>query len=611
MVATLMVANMNCNAATQDSIRRSSTNRNNERRKNMKRNILKLACLAVAVLLAACSSEDMVGEGKKVDVSKGITFQFSEERFLPGTFSGATRAAMQPQVVDLGNGMEAEMTLEPDSSCMGNTRAGDTPISDGHYMIYAIKTEDGQRYDGLKGEVKNGKFIPDTPTPWYLEPGKEYTFVCWSDAASNYGTEILVSGGNNAMVGTTVHTVAYDDDDVVPFVMRHLDARVRVQFNTYTAPMKNAEITGLAGDGTINAYRKFDLKGNLTYADISAPPSVAGTFDITPAYTPSAQTIVYKHLLKNSLYYSDGSRISILDGPFYWKSTSTLYGKPVSGYTSHPTNGSAGGIGLYSTLQKNHSYTWKVNIRPSVLYLFSDGTVGTLGDADGRHPIGIVVKEKTSESDKGTAIALTSAGDVNSFNLAQQTSDGKPFLKPVTGVTDGEEIAYSTNYYNPSYFTSKGKPVPTVPPGEWSDLFTYYEGFNGNQSKHQAFYIANQYTPLHSVTGANVGKWYIPTDAEWKQVLTRYGALQNNFIGNLGTAWEWPSTNPNDYGVWNKTKFDAYFTNVSGATAPRITWPTGVACVDGSALSNGSGICYVQMLSYSGNDVDVRPFVHF
>ena len=586
-------------------------NRNNERRKNMKRNILKLACLAVAVLLSACSSEDMVGEGKKVDVSKGITFQFSEERFLPGTFSSTTRAAMQPQVVDLGNGMEAEMTLEPDSSCMGNTRAGDTPISDGHYMIYAIKTEDGQRYDGLKGEVKNGKFIPDTPTPWYLEPGKEYTFVCWSDAASNYGTEILVSGGNNAMVGTTVHTVAYDDDDVVPFVMRHLDARVRVQFNTYTAPMKNAEITGLAGDGTINAYRKFDLKGNLTYADISAPPSVAGTFDITPAYTPSAQTIVYKHLLKNSLYYSDGSRISILDGPFYWKSTSTLYGKPVSGYTSHPTNGSAGGIGLYSTLQKNHSYTWKVNIRPSVLYLFSDGTVGTLGDADGRHPIGIVVKEKTSESDKGTAIALTSAGDVNSFNLAQQTSDGKPFLKPVTGVTDGEEIAYSTNYYNPSYFTSKGKPVPTVPPGEWSDLFTYYEGSNGNQSKHQAFYIANQYTPLHPVTGANVGKWYIPTDAEWKQVLTRYGALQNNFIGNLGTAWEWPSTNPNDYGVWNKTKFDAYFTNVSGATAPRITWPTGVACVDGSALSNGSGICYVQMLSYSGNDVDVRPFVHF
>ena len=517
MVATLMVANMNCNAATQDSIRRSSTNRNNERRKNMKRNILKLACLAVAVLLSACSSEDMVGEGKKVDVSKGITFQFSEERFLPGTFSGATRAAMQPQVVDLGNGMEAEMTLEPDSSCMGNTRAGDTPISDGHYMIYAIKTEDGQRYDGLKGEVKNGKFIPDTPTPWYLEPGKEYTFVCWSDAASNYGTEILVSGGNNAMVGTTVHTVAYDDDDVVPFVMRHLDARVRVQFNTYTAPMKNAEITGLAGDGTINAYRKFDLKGNLTYADISAPPSVAGTFDITPAYTPSDRTIVYKHLLKNSLYYSDGSRISILDGPFYWKSTSTLYGKPVSGYTSHPTNGSAGGIGLYSTLQKNHSYTWKVNIRPSVLYLFSDGTVGTLGDADGRHPIGIVVKEKTSASDQGTACGLQALHEGFPASSEASPTLGPDIKTNTSNFPDMESAKNDMDGYKWTWEAS-GSALGTV---------------NANNTHLGMYYWPAHYNPSFAITGSNVGKWYLPAIGEWNLFAKNVCGWDGNNPGSL------------------------------------------------------------------------------
>ena len=254
-----------------------------------------------------------------------------------------------------------------------------------------------------------------------------------------------------------------------------------------------------------------------------------------------------------------------------------------------------------------------------MLYLFSDGTVGTLGDADGRHPIGIVVKEKTSESDKGTAIALTSAGDVNSFNLAQQTS----FLKPVTGVTDGEEIAYSTNYYNPSYFTSKGKPVPTVPPGEWSDLFTYYEGSNGSQSKHQAFYIANQYTPLHPVTGANVGKWYIPTMTEWKQALTRLGELKNNFIGDAGGSWEWPDfDDAGKWGVWNQSKFNACFTNVAGATEPNILWAAGAAVADGGELWSrndlettfgvkGIGLVYVVVLSYGGNDVDVRPFVQF
>ena len=532
----------------------------------MKRNILKLACLAVAVLLSACSSEDMVGEGKKVDVSKGITFQFSEERFLPGTFSSTTRAAMQPQVVDLGNGMEAEMTLEPDSSCMGNTRAGDTPISDGHYMIYAIKTEDGQRYDGLKGEVKNGKFIPDTPTPWYLEPGKEYTFVCWKDKIEDNGTyypsivdngtEIQVYVGSNGMVGTTVHTVAYDDDDVVPFQMKHLDARVRVQFNTYTAPMKNAEIRWLSGDGTDNAQRTFDLKGNLTYADIGPFPNVSGAFDITPAYTPSAQTIVYKHLLKNSLYYPDGSYIHLLDGPFEWTSTSTLYGKPVSGYTSHPTNGSAGGQSLSSALQKNHSYTWKVNIRPSVLYLFSDGTVGTLGDADGRHPIGIVVKEKTSTSDKGLACALNAGLGIIPWGYRGTNY----FIAGGDGSFDnmkGYEYTYTTNYYNPAAFTEYGLPMATTPPAEQQILLPTY-------------YYAAHYNPGVPVTGANIGKWFLPSAGQVKLLLKRYADLKEaDMPTDFYDFWSPPTPIP---GVpINITKLKKVFTD-GGATWVGDQW---------------------------------------
>ena len=494
----------------------------------MKRNILKLACLAVAVLLAACSSEDMVGEGKKVDVSKGITFQFSEERFLPGTFSSTTRAAMQPQVVDLGNGMEAEMTLEPDSSCMGNTRAGDTPISDGHYMIYAIKTEDGQRYDGLKGEVKNGKFIPDTPTPWYLEPGKEYTFVCWKDkieyngtyypSIADNGTEIQVNVGSNAMIGTTVHTVTYDDEDVVPFQMKHLDARVRVQFNTYTAPMKNAEISGLSGDGTDNADRNFDLKGNLTYAGIGAPPQINGAFDITPAYTPSAKTIVYKHLSKNSLYYPDNSHMAILYFPIGFTSTSTLYGKSLSDFTNtnpHVT-GSAGGQNIYTTLQKNHSYTFKINIRPSVLYLFSDGTVGTLGDADGRHPIGIVVKEKTSESDQGTACGL------EALHKGFPGSEASPTLGPdiktnTSNFPDMESAKNDMDGYKWTWEAS-GSALGTV---------------NANNTHLGMYYWPAHYNPRFAITGSNVGKWYLPAIGEWNLFAKNVCGWDGNNPGSL------------------------------------------------------------------------------
>lgn len=568
----------------------------------MKRNILKLACLAVAVLLAACSSEDMVGEGKKVDVSKGITFQFSEERFLPGTFSSTTRAAMQPQVVDLGNGMEAEMTLEPDSSCMGNTRAGDTPISDGHYMIYAIKTEDGQRYDGLKGEVKNGKFIPDTPTPWYLEPGKEYTFVCWKDKEEyngtyypsivDNGTEIQVYAGCNAMIGTTVHTVTYDDEDVVPFQMKHLDARVRVQFNTYTAPMKNAEISGLSGDGTDNADRNFDLKGNLTYANISGPPQINGAFDITPAYTPSAQTIVYKHLSKNSLYYPDNSHIAILYFPINFTSTSTLYGKSLSDFTNtNPqSTGSAGGQNLYSTLQKNHSYTWKINIRPSVLYLFSDGTVGTLGDADGRHPIGIVVKENTSESDKGTACALDilnyhwkNVGD----HIEENVSPSPTNLAEAAADMNGENWTYNANLQG----TVRSNQATTYP----------------------AFYQAARYTP-GVATASNIGRWYLPSYGE---LIKFVQVFQKGFtptatepvsphIDQMNTGFL--SKVQNAFTQASKPDMSSHFiissTQVYGGTPSLGVRPVFINI--GSVNQLYTGFCWNTM----GNSY-IMPFVHF
>lgn len=531
----------------------------------MKRNILKLACLAVAVLLAACSSEDMVGEGKKVDVSKGITFQFSEERFLPGTFSSTTRAAMQPQVVDLGNGMEAEMTLEPDSSCMGNTRAGDTPISDGHYMIYAIKTEDGQRYDGLKGEVKNGKFIPDTPTPWYLEPGKEYTFVCWKDKEEyngtyypsivDNGTDIEVHTGNNAMVGTTVHTVANDDEDVVPFVMKHLSARVRLQFNTYTAPMKDAEITSFNSDSDPEARRKFDLKGNYISGEYGPSSGFVGKFDVSPDYTPSDKVITYKNILKNYAYYLDGSNMRVLSYfPFYFSTSSTIYGKPVNDVEQMVTSWAP----AYSAvLQKNHSYTFKINIRPSVLYLFSDGTVGTIGDKGSRTPIAVVVKEKTSASDKGLACALTPAG--NSI-IPWGYRGTNYFIAGGDGSFDnmkGYEYTYTTDYYNPAAFTEYGLPMATTPPAEQQNLLPTY-------------YYAAHYNPGVPVTGANIGKWFLPSAGQVKLLLKRYADLKEaDMPTDFYDFWSPPTPIP---GVpINITKLEKVFTD-GGATWVGDQW---------------------------------------
>ena len=47
--------------------------------------ILFIAGLVSTMLLAACSSEEsVVKEDGKVNVAKGITFQFTEEEYVPG-----------------------------------------------------------------------------------------------------------------------------------------------------------------------------------------------------------------------------------------------------------------------------------------------------------------------------------------------------------------------------------------------------------------------------------------------------------------------------------------------------------------------------------------------
>jgi hypothetical protein len=586
----------------------------------MKRNILKLACLAVAVLLAACSSEDMVGEGKKVDVSKGITFQFSEERFLPGTFSGATRAAMQPQVVDLGNGMEAEMTLEPDSSCMGNTRAGDTPISDGHYMIYAIKTEDGQRYDGLKGEVKNGKFIPDTPSPWYLEPGKEYTFVCWSNDVADNGTDIEVHTGNNAMVGTTVHTVANDDEDVVPFVMKHLSARVRLQFNTYTAPMKDAEITSFNSDSDPEARRKFDLKGNYISGEYGPSSGFVGKFDVSPDYTPSDKVITYKNILKNYAYYLDGSNMRVLSYfPFYFSTSSTIYGKPVNDVEQMVTSWAPA---YRAVLQKNHSYTFKINIRPSVLYLFSDGTVGTLGDKGTRTPIGVVVKEKTSDTDKGLAIALNNAADgvnyveaLNDYSLPFKLTDDDYIFK---FTTDGYDYTHNTNVYDESRYANMAankhvQQSPKLPAKDLKDLTTHSYLL-------PAYHNAATYNP--GVATQNIGEWFLPSGLQWRKALSVLGkiaptTLDNAYGDNSQNYFFDPSFEPYDTQTFfsmDLSKWSKVFTDAGG------TFPTGWYNMSSGGepgnrvhflLFRPTQVCLLWSQEANFEVAHVRPFVYY
>ena len=557
--------------------------------------ILFMAGLVSTMLLAACSSEEnVVKEDGKVNVAKGITFQFTEEEYVPGVVgeekAGAkgTRA-VQSETVDLGNGLVAELSLEPDTMATAKTRAPQ-PIRDGHYTIYAVDASN-VRHDGIKGTITSGVFTPDALGEWNLNPGETYTFVCFNDAITDNGTSLRYTyatpGGidENAMIGVTTHTVSTTAHDVVSFTMRHQNARMRYQVTTYTAPITSPTFevvwTDPYGD---KAIRDYDLLGNET----TSSPTIcqltnlplAITSDRTISYSPYMEA--YKATTTRYLYLPGGStRI--------WghalKIAGTLYGKALN-TGSYFMDALAPTAPKY---QKNHSYVFNVKLKSKdPLYLYQDGTVGYLGDKGTRTPIGVVVKEKTNTTN-GTAVALKEA--IPGYG-------GCPWSD--YGITDGNTTRSSD--FNTNYNDLNGY--------KWTwDAASSTDGKvkANEQTKYQAFYHAANYNPGVGITGANVGKWYLPAAGEWLRALERLGKAEKATTLDYQTLYyiDWKYLIKAFTAAGGETLIDWYHTSseISATKTVTITFDR-----------NGSN---PPANKYALTDMDnkgvenVRSFIHF
>ena len=541
------------------------------------KNILTMGCLAGLLLLSACSSEEnMADTGNKIDVAKGIRFQFTEEAFVPGEVAAAkqgTRALAEPQEIDLGNGIIAEATLEPDTAGCAQTRSGN-PVPDGTYKIYAIDAS-GTRHDGLTGTMTSGVFTPNNR--WELESGT-YTFVCINSAVTDNGNELYVKLNHEdgmPLIGVSDPIVVNNPFDVlVPFIMRHQQARVRYQFVSYTEPMASPTLNWLNSDAMYDvgsAY--FDLKGNRL-RDGGASAGIfytSGTLHLNQPYQPSS-------IIKEYTYTTD----YILCSPEFASATyyaigGTLYGR---------TFGSNKPV-FFGTLQKNHSYIWKLKLKnKDPWYLYNDGTIGSLAKRGSRTPIGIVVKEKASESAQGTAIALKD-------------------------VSSGTTFAYTTPYnwakmntqHNTTHYTNANDGINDMDGYKWT-----YEAAGSVDGRIKAnfeadytpFYKAAQYNPGVAVTGSNVGKWYVPALGEWALAWKVFGKWDGNIpswgmltmsVSAMNSAFTAAGgDNLYNYGYWTCTEYE-------GSMRP--------------ALSVGGTGFYIN-LNATHNLVDhVRPFVHF
>ena len=470
-----------------------------------------MGCLAGLLLLSACSSEEnMADTGNKIDVAKGIRFQFTEEGFEPGEVAAAkqgTRALAEPQEIDLGNGIIAEATLEPDTAGCAQTRAGN-PVPDGTYKIYAIDAG-GTRHDGLTGTMTGGVFTPNNK--WELESGT-YTFVCINSAVTDNGNELYVNMGqgrfkednDNPLIGVVPSVVVTNPNDViVSFVMRHQQARVRYGFVSYTEPIVNFDFD-FDTDSDFGGDIYYDLQGNklsngTEYASLMKKYHVP--VHQNRAYAPSSLVTEYLHTT-DYVYVSPDLTARV----FANVNAGSLYGRTIH----------TGRYFSLGTLQKNHSYIWKLKFKnKDPWYLYNDGTIGSLAKRGSRTPIGIVVKEKTSESDQGTACALDIIKNPFSFGYPWEdetkTLPSSPDHLNTTvynGVHDGQN---DMNGYN----------------WTWDANSTKDHVVRGDEKeKYPAFYQAGHYTPSNAtITGTNIGKWYIPAAGEVMELFRLFGTV--------------------------------------------------------------------------------------
>lgn len=509
------------------------------------RQFLFAAC--TALVLTACSKDAIDnGHANAVEIDN-ITI--TEEPFEPETPAKSsakqTRAVQAPQIVDLGDGLIAEVSLTEDAheETPARTRAA---IADGHYTIYATKPIGGPGTSGpilakLSGTVQGGKFVRDASSPRMRLDPDTYTFVCVNDAMSkeihSYHGDIfaLRNDKDNPMIAAVTMPISGNIVEI-PFVMKHSrTSRVRFQITSYTNEGHN--ITGKLAFSFTTTTVYFDMAGRLFGGLPGAFTSGTYTFAESPV-TASAYTQIIKRTTDYRYFISDAQGASAqftIDG-------GSIYGKSLAG-KSFP-------LTAIANLQENKSYTCNIKLKPSVLYLFQDGTVGVLADKGTRTPIGIVVKEKTT-TEKGLAIALKDAnrdidGNIGRYWFAHYMNN---FENVGTGPLD----------FQKSLTEMKGEYWTYDPAGNVKHDVRATE-----KTKYMSSYAAAHYDEelrdagITLSNGMENNRWFLPSMGELALALKVLGKAQ------ITSSLAWSGVGSDIEVNWDDVTADGYFTQAGG-----------------------------------------------
>lgn len=593
----------------------------------MKKILYSLIVLLSGLIFNSCSTDEQQNDSKGLVDLRTIQFTVSEESF--GEDKQLTRSLAEPakQIVDLGNGVSAEVAVERDAKDKEATRAA-APLTDGTYCIYAVGS-DGKRIKGAgklgKGVVKDGVLKLDERTDLILPAGK-YTFVCYNKYVTDDGDKLTFTDDSRARVGTTTQIItATPSRQKVAFVMKRQIARVRFKITAYTQAMANidAKLVSTANQPT-----------SISYSGLIANPQVVTSIPVDKAVefptTSNTKNILAFDFFTSYQYYLAGTDGKALKLSF---SEGTVYQKSLAGKEFTLNN-----LGI---LEGNGSYTVRIKLMTTPLYLYQDGTIGIYEERGTRTPIGVMVTEKTKENaqpgEEGAGLAIS----LKYVDLGKDESGAAKLSKfPIGESLIDNNVAYDEDeneggtpawakrlyndlngYYNTWNTASHGPNAkvkyPTTPK---ADINMIVGPYNVNQP----YYLAGHYNPGVAVTGSNVSKWFLPTIGQIILALRTLKIVDvplNTFITEPGEYYGLSFTlKEPDEETGELNIKDIAFTKVGGHALDDYDFENKSAGVTYISTSTFTSKRNANALVGFGGDLHierrnvvtaVRPFVHF
>ena len=552
-------------------------------------NLLVAVCSITAI---SCNNDVLEEKTNKVDLSQ-IEFSLTDADFQTEDDNASTRSLKETvkDTVSFGDGMTAEVTVEPDTAVTKSpkTRA----ISNGHYTMLAYDMG-GNLKGVLEGSVSGSVFTPASGKPENIQltPGT-YTFVCYNGKVTRNGNDLTVAiaDAETARIGRTENVVVSGKKQKIPFVMKHAGCQVRF---IYYIP-------------ALEMYKSEDIKASVS-SDIGSVPTTVTMNAFTTNVSYGSGTITGVPLNVDNLH---GKTLEGWDNYYGCQGYSNLtYILPSTNSSSFTLNFISGQIWeteftgksikvpTSKVMKMNGSYVVKFKIFTKPYYLFSDGTAGLIAKHPGKTPIGLVVYRPMH-----LAMALK---DVDAGTTYQWNS-------LIPGAINNNDERFSSEHPDDIYALGSEGTISSDP-GAYA---ISYRGFmtpstsevKANSTNFPAFYAAAHYTPGVPVTGTNINHWFLPTVYSWRNLLLHYGK-------NMSSAYTFSSwTDQFDY---SSSSIASLFTSVGG-TAPTGVYWTGREYED---TSSGTPQYYGVSMFLDNNKVSiwksdkwdskkVRPFIYY